>query len=96
VRQALDLLRAESLEDGAVREASGAGLRELAEVMPHVDALGAEYGVSRNTVRQALGLLRAESLEDGAGTGGLRGGPARAGRSAATRARVGGPAGGGA
>ncbi|NJP44310.1 GntR family transcriptional regulator [Actinacidiphila epipremni] len=50
-RQLADLLRRQVLARGY-----GDG------VLPHEDALGAEYGVSRNTVRQALDLLRAERL----------------------------------
>ena len=50
-RQLADLLRRQVLGD-----AFGDS------VLPHEDALGAEYGVSRNTVRQALDLLRAEHL----------------------------------
>jgi GntR family transcriptional regulator len=50
-RQLADLLRRQVLA-----QAYGDG------VLPHEDALGAEYGVSRNTVRQALDLLRAEGL----------------------------------
>lgn len=40
-------------------------------VLPHEEVIGADYGVSRNTVRQALGLLRAEELvarQPGVGT----------------------------
>ncbi|WP_031525539.1 GntR family transcriptional regulator [Streptomyces sp. NRRL F-5123] len=50
-RQLADLLRRQVLA-----QAFGDG------VLPHEDAIGAEYGVSRNTVRQALDLLRAERL----------------------------------
>ncbi|MFI0899113.1 GntR family transcriptional regulator [Streptomyces sp. NPDC020983] len=50
-RQLADLLRRQVLAQGF-----GDG------VLPHEDALVAEYGVSRNTVRQALDLLRAERL----------------------------------
>jgi GntR family transcriptional regulator len=50
-RQLADLLRRQVLLQGFP-----AGL------LPHEDALGADYGVSRNTVRQALDLLRAEQL----------------------------------
>lgn len=40
-------------------------------VLPHEEVIGADYGVSRNTVRQALDLLRAEQLvarQPGVGT----------------------------
>lgn len=50
-RQLADLLR---------RQVLGQGFPD--GVLPHEDTLGAEYGVSRNTVRQALDLLRSECL----------------------------------
>ncbi|NUS16972.1 MAG: GntR family transcriptional regulator [Streptomyces sp.] len=52
-RQLADLLR---------RQVLARGFGQLPDVLPHEDVLGAEYGVSRNTVRQALDLLRAERL----------------------------------
>lgn len=50
-RQLADLLRRQLLDQGFPDG-----------VLPHEDAIGADYGVSRNTVRQALELLRAEQL----------------------------------
>ncbi|QKV93346.1 GntR family transcriptional regulator [Streptomyces sp. NA02950] len=50
-RQLADLLRHQVLTGGFPRG-----------VLPLEDALGADYGASRNTVRQALDLLRAERL----------------------------------
>ena len=50
-RQLADLLRHQLLTEGF---ADG--------VLPHEDAIGVDYGASRNTVRQALDLLRTEQL----------------------------------
>lgn len=59
-RQLADLLRHQVLGGGFP---SG--------VLPHEEVIGADYGMSRNTVRQALDLLRAEQLvarQPGVGT----------------------------
>ncbi|WP_327698389.1 MULTISPECIES: GntR family transcriptional regulator [unclassified Streptomyces] len=50
-RQLADLLRHQLLTEGFPDG-----------VLPHEDAIGADYGASRNTVRQALDLLRTEQL----------------------------------
>ncbi|MGW1714598.1 GntR family transcriptional regulator [Streptomyces sp. NPDC002156] len=50
-RQLADLLRHQILTEGFPDG-----------VLPHEDAIGVDYGASRNTVRQALDLLRTEQL----------------------------------
>lgn len=59
-RRRLRADRARQLADLLRRQVLGQAFAD--GVLPHEDALGSEYGVSRNTVRQALDLLRAEHL----------------------------------
>ncbi|WP_239472283.1 GntR family transcriptional regulator [Streptomyces sp. NEAU-S7GS2] len=68
-RRRLRADRARQLADLLRHQVLGGGFP--GGVLPHEEVIGADYGVSRNTVRQALDLLRAEQLverQPGVGT----------------------------